>query len=704
MPETQTTQVTFAHFRFDPVKDLLGEGPLSEVYRAEDESLRRVVALKILRSHVELDPEADERFKREARHTANLEHANIARIYEYGEAAGRRFIAMEYLQGRTLDKIVKDAQLGLDEALRIAQQLTSALALVHKNGLIHRDLKPANVMVTHDGTVKLLDFGIARASGESTITQHGMLVGTVLYMSPEQVRGDELDARSDVFSLGAMLYHALSGQLPFPGNSFPEVCMAILDAKPRALSQVRPGIPQAIEDFVTRCMQPDPEQRYPDAEVANGVLLAISDGLAPARSGDRPSYLSGHLVIVPIKCAPDRAGFAADLRKDIAAELSRAGMTTTLLGDELVASDMRADFTLRGHVTLDGFDGALDLTLEHYKHKDLSQTRQVWRDTVKHRDSDEWAIQAGLVRQAVRQLRRQLAEHSIKSEEPRVRDPEAARRHAMRGHEILHRGMTKHLLASISLFRRALEADSRCALAYAGLSEALVRKYLYWDGDESFLTEARDNARRALATDPNCAEAHTSLGFAYHLIGLSVDAQREYRLSIQLNQNEWLAHRLLGALLSREGNFKAASPLLQRATAIKPSYISTYDHLYQVLQRLDRYQEAIETADRGIAAARKQLQTVPDDQDSRLHLAMLLARMGLRDEATAELQRAHEVGPKDGFTSFHISCVHAVLGNPEEAIQALISAQSRGYFIRTEQRNSEFDVLRGLPEFQRLWQ
>jgi tRNA A-37 threonylcarbamoyl transferase component Bud32/tetratricopeptide (TPR) repeat protein len=705
MPET-SQKVRFAHFRFDPVKDMLGEGPLSEVYRAEDEKLQRTIALKILRSHVELDPEADQRFEREARHTSNLAHPNIATIYEYGEDAGRRFIAMEYLQGRTLDKIIKDQQLGVEEGLRIAIQLTSALALVHKSGLIHRDLKPANVMVLHDGTIKLLDFGIARANGESTITQHGMLVGTVLYMSPEQVRGDELDARSDIFSLGAMLYHALSGQLPFPGTSFPEVCMAILDGKPRPLAKLRSGLPQALADFIMRSMQHDPAQRYPNAEIAHGALLAIADSLTPSHTPERTAYLSGHLAVTPVRCSGNAGaqGLAAGIRKDIAAELQRAGMTVTVMSDVNVPSDLRADFTLRGELAIDGAKASLQLILEHYKAQDLTQTREVWRDRIELVDADEWALQASFVRTAVRSLRRQLAEHSVPSEEPRSRDPEAARQNALRGHEILHRGMTKHLLASISLFRRAIEADSHCALGYAGLAEALVRKYLYWDGDQSFLVESRENARRALSIDVNCAEAHTSLGFGYHMTGLSVDAQREYRLAIQINQQEWLAHRLLGALLTREGNFKAASPLLQRAIAIRSTYISSYDHLYQVLVRLDRYQEAIETADRGIAVGRKQVQRIPDDQDSRLHLALLLARMGLRDESLAELAQAHEIGPKDGFTSFQIASTHAVLGDPDEAIAALSNAQSRGYYIKSEQRNSEFDLMRGLPAFQALVQ
>lgn len=700
MPGT-VPSMQFAHFKFDPVQDLLGEGPLAEVYRAQDEKLGRTVALKILRPHVDLDPEADKRFEREARHASKLAHTNIATVYEYGEDAGRRYIAMEYLSGRTLDKIIKDQQLGLEEALRIADQLVAALAVVHSAGLIHRDLKPANLMVQNDGTVKLLDFGIARANGEPTITQHGMLVGTVLYMSPEQVRGDELDARADIFSLGAMLYHAIGGALPFPGQSFPEVCMAILDGTPRPLSEVRSGLPVELEAFVMRCMEPDPAKRYADANEAHGALVAVIDGIGSASGVRRSSHLSGTLAFAPLASGPDFSDLAASVRGDVGAALKRSGVVIELLEGQELPEGLAADYMLRGELTVEGARGVVDLSLEPlYK---SNGDADVWRDRIEHSDLDEWALQDDLVRMAVRNLRRQLAEYNIRPTSTAVaRDPEQARQLVQRGHKVLHKGLTKHLLASVSLFRHALEADPRCATAYAGLAEALTRKYLYWDGDESFIDEARDNARRSLSIDANCAEAHTSLGFAYHLTGAAVDAQREYRLAIQLENNEWLAHRLLGAMLSREGNFKGASPMLQRAIAIKPNYISTYDHLYHVFQRLDRYQEAIETADRGIAMAKKQLAQVPDDQDARVHLATLLARMGLRDEAYAQLAKAKEYGPKDGFTSFHAAIVHAVLGEPQESLEALSNAQSRGYFIRIEERSPEFDILRGLPEFQEL--
>ncbi|MCK6449072.1 MAG: protein kinase [Planctomycetes bacterium] len=693
----------FSHFVFDPKADLLGEGPLSEVYRAMDERLGRTVALKILRANVDIDPEADTRFAREARHTSQLEHPNIARIYEYGSDAGRSFIVMEYLQGRTLDKIIKERALGVDEGLRIAVQLTSALALVHRSGLIHRDLKPANVMVLHDGTVKLLDFGIARANNESGITQHGMLVGTVLYMSPEQVRGDELNARSDVFSLGAVLYHALTGQLPFPGNSFPEVCMTILEGKPKPLSQLRSGLPPTFEEFVMKCMSADPADRYADAEVAHGVIMAISDSLASGAGTQNSSYLSGRIAIPPISVTEGgdaAAALASGTRKDLANELTRAGMSVLLLPGN-GTRDTESDFYLRGAFKLVGAKGTLELALDQCKNSRCEETREVWHERIEH-EGEEWDLQAMLVRSSVRALKRKLAENALRPDEPAARDPKAARELAYKAHGVLHRGMTRHLLASITLFRRALEADPQSALAYAGLAEALARKFLYWDGDESFLNEAREHARRALAFDPSCAEAHTSLGFAYHLRGATVDAQREYRLAIQLSQNEWLAHRLLGALLAREGNYKAASPLLRRAIAIKPTYISTYDHLQNVLNHLDRYQEGLEVADAGIGAARKHLAAVPDDQDARVHLAMLLARMGLQNEALAELAKARDLAPKDGFTAFHCASVHALLGNAVEALDALKAAQARGFYVRAEARNAEFDVLRGLPEFQEL--
>jgi len=694
----------FAHFQFDPEKDRLGEGPSSEVFRAVDLRLGRTVALKILRAHVEFDPQARQRFDREAKHTSNLAHPNIATVFEYGQDRGTSFIAMEFLEGRTLDKILKVQRLEYEEGLRVALQVAGALRLVHERGLIHRDLKPANIMVQQGGTVKLLDFGICRSTGESSITQEGMLVGTVLYMSPEQVLGDELGTRSDVFSLGSVFYHAFTGELPFPGKSFPEVCMAILEAKPRPPSEVRPGFPPRLEEFLLRCLSREPDKRYPHAGAAYGALAAIADNFKLSSSAERPSAVQGKMVIPPFELAESGSiarNFASSVRKDLRTELARSTQLDVALAEDGV--QVGTAFVLRGSLKMAGSSAAIDYVLERLHPNGRDSSTKVGEDRIERSDEDEWALQAALVGQTVRSVKKRLTEYASSPPPEEHRDPEKAEALARRAHEILHRGTSKHLMAAISTFRASLQEDPSCVLAHAGLSEALVRKFLYWDGEVTFVQEARESAQRALAIDPFSAEAHTSLGFAAQMSGDTEEAQREYRLSIQIDHEEWLAHRLLGALLGRLGNHEAASPLLQRAIALRPTHIGSYDHLYGVLCRLDRYSEAIEIADRGIARARKHLETVPDDQEARLHMAMLMARMGHGDDARVVAEQAKKRAPKDAYTAFHAACVHALLGEIEAALALLEESQERGFYLRPELiRNSDLELLRGRPEFARL--
>lgn len=700
-----------SHFAFDPERDRLGEGPLSEVFKAVDLDLGRPVALKILRAHAEIDPQADHRFQREAKHTSKLEHRNIATIHEFGKADGTSYIAMQYLEGRTLDKIIKGQQLGFEECVRILREVADALAYVHQNGLVHRDLKPGNVMVLDDGTVKLLDFGIARARDESSITQHGMLVGTVLYMSPEQVRGDELDVRSDVYAFGSVAYHVATGQLPFPGKSFPEVCMAILDGHVKRPSLVRQGFPPMLEELILRCLRPDPKDRLPDAGAVYGALLLL-EGSSTAVNGKAPAAsVNGTILLPPIRCDGPHLDacnvLAGSLRKDLVTQLlDIKNLLAKPLDDGSPPNDLEYDWVLRTKLGVDDGRGVLDLELECFdRGKGPRTPRERLSDRIEFQDHDEWGLQDGLVRGAVRVLRRRLTEVASKPVATVTRKIDEAIAQARHAHDVLHRGTSKHLISSAMQFRRAIELDPYCALAHAGLAESLVRKYLYFDGNTKYLEEAREAAARALTLDATCAEAHTALGFAFHLSGHTTDAQREYRRSIQLDEKEWLAYRLLGALYARMGNFKEAAPLLRKAIAFKPTHIGSYDHLYNVLRRLDRDpEEPLVVADEGITAARKHLATAPDNQEARLHMAMLQARLyGATKGPRETVQKARELAPKDGYTAFHAACVYAILGDTSEAIEALRAAQSRGYYIQTElQRNTDFEVLRSDPEFQAL--
>jgi len=697
----------FAHFEFDPETDRLGEGPLSEVFKAVDRQLDRTVALKVLRAHAEIDPAADQRFHREAKHASNLQHPNITTIYEYGHAQNTAFIAMEFLEGRTLDKILKERKLGFEECLRIAIQVTKALSKVHESGLIHRDLKPGNIMVLDDGNVKLLDFGIARAGNESSITQHGTLVGTVLYMSPEQVRGDTLDHRSDIFSLGAVLYHMMTGALPFPGKSFPEVCMAILDGKPQRPSKIRSGFPQGYEDMVLLCLKADPGERFQDAGDAHGALESL--GTRRARGASPAAKIEGKLLLLPVECPGDASStckdFAGSLRKDLAKELGRAvGLTVELAEEARVPDDGDYDFVLRSSIELEAPSATLDLMLEPYARNGSEPALEDHTtDTVHQSDDNEWTLQDNLVRAATRTIRRRLTEKAVTPSHDSRRQVDQALHLAIAAHGVLYKGTSKHLMSAISTFRAAQDADPYCALAYAGLAEALVRKYLYMEGKEEYLTEARVMAEKALALDKECAEAHTSLGYSYHVAGHLTEAAREYRIAIQEDGSEWLAHRMLGTIRAREDNFKSAAGILRQAISYKPSHIPSYDQLYTVLDRMNRFEEAYEIADDGIAAARAHLKKEPDHQEARLHLALLLARMSSRDEARKHVVRALEIAPKDAYTCLHAACVLALTGDYTEAIEQLTRARDRGYYLQVELRNNpDLEVLRDRPEFVEL--
>ncbi len=696
----------FAHFQFDPETDRLGEGPLSEVYKAQDMQLGRTVALKILRAHAEIDPQADTRFQREAKHTSSLDHKNIATIFEYGEFERTPYIAMEYLEGRTLDKIIKERLLGYEECLRIATQLAEALSVVHEEGLIHRDLKPGNVLLQDDGSVKLLDFGIARARDESGITQHATRGGTVLYMSPEQVRGDDLDYRSDIFSLGALLYHLMTGALPFPGESFPEVCMAILDGRLRRPSEIRQGFPQPLEDFLLRCLVNEPADRFDSIDEAAGNLATVADKLTGTNT-NRPASLRGTLVVPTITCGgpfPESCNIiAGGVRKDILTGLAR-NRALTVLECEVseIPGDKAYDYVMRLNLEVVGEHGNLTVEIDYFEdyRKALTTT-----DVVESSDPDEWAMQEDIVRGAMRIVRKRLSEYRVQPNPgpSSGREIERAKAVVEQARFTLRKGRAKQITAALHQCRSALELDRYCDSAYATMAESLVRKFLLWDGDPTFLEEAREAAGKALALNTGCATAHTALGLANHLSGHSEDATREYRLAMQIDSKEWMAYRLLGAVYAREGNFKKASPLLRQAINLCPTHIAAYDHLYTVLERLDRREEAFEQADEGIGAARKHLSQVPDDMDARLHMALLYARTGDEKGARRTVSEAHEMAPKDAYTAFHIACAYALLGDVLEAMAALQLAQDRGYYVKSELgRNTDLDVLRGLPEFQQL--
>lgn len=303
------------------VLSLAGEGGMGQVYRARDTRLDRTVAIKILPPEFDGDSDRLARFEREARTIAGLNHPHICTLHDVGEEGGVRFLVMEYVEGRTLAEFLRDGPPAVDVALRVAAEIADAVSAAHRRGVIHRDLKPTNVMITQDEAVTVLDFGLATSAGSHRLvrpgdqagagadedrclsTRHGVLLGTAPYMSPEQVEGGPIDARSDVFSLGAVLYELLTGRRAFEGDSPVSTMAAVQRDTPAPARQVRPGVPRALEDVVARCLEKRPERRYASAVELHEALVACQAQVAARTHGPwawmrQPRFAVPVLVVV----------------------------------------------------------------------------------------------------------------------------------------------------------------------------------------------------------------------------------------------------------------------------------------------------------------------------------------------------------------------------------------------------------------------
>jgi serine/threonine protein kinase len=259
----------------------LGRGGMGVVYKAEDTKLKRTVALKLLPPELTHIPEVKERFMREAQAAAALEHPNICTVYEFDEAEEKTFISMAYVEGQNLRKKIESDPLELEEALRIATQVAEGLQIAHKKGVIHRDIKSANIMVTEDNQAKIMDFGLARMTGTTLLTQEGAAMDTIAYMSPEQARGKEVDHRTDIWSFGVVLYEMLTGELPFKGEHEQAVVYSIRKDKPRPITEVNAEIPPSIEQVVDKALEKDADKRYQQVDELLDDLKSISAGIVP---------------------------------------------------------------------------------------------------------------------------------------------------------------------------------------------------------------------------------------------------------------------------------------------------------------------------------------------------------------------------------------------------------------------------------------
>jgi serine/threonine protein kinase/tetratricopeptide (TPR) repeat protein len=566
------TGQTISHFR---ILEKLGGGGMGIVYKAEDTHLRRNVALKFLPSEFTRDAEAKERFMHEAQAASALDHPNICNIHEIGETEdGQMFIAMACYEGDTLQLRIAKGQLRIEEAVDLAIQVGQGLQKAHEKGIVHRDIKPANIIITNDGVGKILDFGLAKLAGQAKLTRTGSTVGTAAYMSPEQAQGLEVDHRTDIWSLGVVLFEMLTGKLPFRGEHEAALLYSIVHEEPLTISGFRTDIPGNLACVILKTLQKDPRQRYQTArELVSDLKAAMTPGIQLPKQ-------EKSIVVLPFENLspdPDNAFFADGLTEELIADLSKVqalrviSRTSAMMykgakkSVPVIAQELGVRYVLEGSVRRAG--SSLRITAQLI---DSATDAHLWAEKYAGTLEDVFALQEQMSRQIVGGLRVKLTPDEDRRLAARpIQDVRAYDAWLRAGQEVWtfsKEGFDR----AFKLVNYALGIVGENALLQAGLGWFYALSYDFGiSHEQQTLLSGERHAARALELGPDLWQAHYAMAYVRYKQGDFAVAMREARRAIQ-EERASEALWLLGFVLAEIGRIDEARRFADEAVASDP--------------------------------------------------------------------------------------------------------------------------------------
>lgn len=712
----------------------LGAGGMGEVYLAEDTLLNRKVAIKFLPAESSNNVSAKLRLIREAKSAATLDHPNICAIHEVNEEGGRSFIVMQYVEGETLDCKIKTQSLDVSEVLTFGVQIADAIAEAHSRGIIHRDIKPQNIIITARGQAKVMDFGLAKeirqtapldseAKTVDVLTTPGMVVGTVPYMSPEQVRGEGADARSDIFSFGTLLYEMLSGRNPFTAENPASTISAILTKEPQPLARYAPNLSIELERIVRKCLEKNRERRYQtmrDLVIDLGnVRREDSTGAPEAKHTEIRS-----LAVLPmanLSGDPAQEYFADGMTETLISGLAKVGALRVISRTSVmqyknshkplreIARELNVDAIVEGSVLRLGERVQITVRLIY-----APADQHLWSETYDRDLRDILSLRNEVARAVIQEIQIKLSpQEQNRLARARPIKPEAYD-YFLRGRFRLSRQTKADNETAIEMLDHAVAIDPNFAAAWAELAQACVWKlFLFAPGEKRLEEEAFVAVEKALALDPDLAEAHLARG---RLLWTPANhfphdkAIQQYRRALVLNPNLDEAQNQLALVCAHVGLFDEALQQLERAVSINPTNTLARYHVGETLFFQGKYEQALAALrsvprdvnpalvgfqmpivllhlgrrEEAAAVLDESVRSCPEDNGGLFTSvrALIAALGGERDTAESEITAAIEKGKGFGHfhhTAYNIACAYSLMNKPEQAIKLLQSAADDGF-------------------------